>query len=99
MMRSPVESVIRQPMARADSMVSVMLSCWASSLSAADMEKEMVDSALKSTVFFTDLLISLLEMGDRMMSLREKVIPFRERGSGLPEVGGVRAHIIQCLSS
>lgn len=65
MMRSPVVSVIRQPMARADSIVRVMLSCMASSLSAADMEEEMEDKALKSTVFLTDLLISLLVLGDR----------------------------------
>lgn len=71
-MRSPVDSVIRQPIARADSIVRVMLSCMASSLSAADMEEEMEDRALKSTVFLTDLLISLLVVGGQMMSFRGK---------------------------
>ena len=60
MMQSPVESVTWQPMARADSVVSVMLSCMASSLSEAGMEGEMVERARRSTVFLTDLLISLL---------------------------------------
>ena len=81
MMRSPVESVIRQPMALADSIVRVMLSCWASSLSAADMEDEMVERALRSTVFLTDLLISLLVLGRqddvRMMSYRERGVAYQ----------------------
>lgn len=59
-MRSPVVSVTRQPMARADSTVRVMLSCMASSPSEADMEGVSVVSARRSTVFRTDLLISLL---------------------------------------
>lgn len=81
MRRSPVESVTRQPMALADSVVRVMLSCRASSLSAADMEDEMVDRALRSTVFLTDLLISLLVLGERddvmMMSFREGGVAYQ----------------------
>ena len=60
MMRSPVESVTRQPMARADSMVSVMFSSMASSLSAMGIEGVMIVRARRSTVLRTDLLISLL---------------------------------------
>lgn len=60
MIRSAVESVIRQPIARADSIVRVMFSCMASSFSDDVIAVVMVVKARRSTVCFTDLLISLL---------------------------------------
>ena len=53
-------SSTRHPMARADSITNVMLSCKDSALCAADIEAEILVRALKSTVLRTDRLMSLL---------------------------------------